>query len=371
MALSFATTTERRRGYKAGTNLVGVTPAVPAAPVLGAITAQSGNVKRVAITTFPSSANYLTREVSLNGAAYVNAGAALPIGSTYFDVDVGSATSWSFRCKAGNSGGESASYSNIATSIIAYTPAASENFDAATVTPSFFNTYNYGAPSTDQAYGGSGKSEKCSVVTGQTDWGIAGSLPFRLGLGQEIWVRFRTFFPSGFSFKGLPHLKFMRIDQGDSASGGHGAHIDWYIQNVTGGTPANDSADVGNFNFIQENWQDWMYADAARPATGIVRGVWQTWNFYYLLGATPSTSRVRLWRDSTLICDSNARATLGAVGNFIGSSSDGNAQGIMLSTYWNGGAPRDQSAYFDDFEIATSNAPPTATDSGGRIWIGV
>lgn len=273
--------------------------------------------------------------------------------------------SYSFRVLADGS----ASYvSNVVTGTVGtYTPAVSLNFDSDTSLPAFFDSYGYGSISTAQKYGGTGKSVACSIAAAGHDWGLAGRLNNRLVQGDEIWIRFRTFFPTGYDFTASPHLKFFRIDQGTTASGGHGAHIDWYIRFLG---QAGDTNNVGYFDFIQEDIQSWLY-DTTTVPTGIVRNQWQTWNIYYKLHATAASARIRLWRDSSLLVDVNTRATLGASGNVVGCKTDGSAQGIMFSTYWNGGAPATQTCYVDDWEIATNASPPTSTDSGGRIWIGL
>lgn len=254
-----------------------------------------------------------------------------------------------------------------------YTPIIDNNFNSyadgtfASAMGGTFNGYTYGTASSTQAYGGSGKSVACSINASATDWGLASKLPTRLGENDEVWIRFRTFFPTGYDFDATPHLKFFRIDQGTVASGGHGAHLDWYIRFVGN---AGDTDNVGFLDYIQENQQSWLYDYEAIPS-GIVRNTWQTWNFYFKLHGTAAGGRIRIWRDSSLLADFNSRMTLGASDYVVGASSDGNAQGFMFSTYWNGGSPATQTCYIDDWQIATSASPPTATDSGGRTWIGL
>jgi len=233
--------------------------------------------------------------------------------------------------------------------------------------PSFFNTYAGGVISTEQAYSGT-RSVKCTAAEDEAnlDW-LAGKPLHRLTQGDEIWVRFRTFFPTGYDFSVSTSLKFLRVDQGANSgvNRGHGAHIDYYLQS------ANDT-DVGFWNFIQEDIQSWMFAGAERPPSGIIRNTWQTWNFYLLLHSVASSARVRLWCDETLIIDSNTRATLGAATNEVGSIADGNCQGVMFMTYWNGGSPQAQSCYLDDWAISTNiSGAPTATDGAGNPWIGL
>lgn len=249
-----------------------------------------------------------------------------------------------------------------------FSPLFQTDFEGASL-PSWFDAYGGGSISTEQAYSGT-KSAKCSVTSGSADLNyLAGRPSVNLGEGQEIWVRFRTFFPTGYSFSASPHLKFFRIDQGPGSgvNKGHGAHIDWYIRFVG---QAGDTNNVGYLDYIQENQQSWLYDTTTLPS-GIVRNTWQTWNFYYKLHSVAASGRIRLWRDSTLLVDVNSRVTLGSSTNVIGSTADANAQGIMFQTYWNGGAPQTQSCYIDDWCVATQASPPTNTDSGGNLFIGV
>jgi len=302
---------------------------------------------------------------------------AIRLGAAASDVAAGSG-GLSSGIKLGASAQDTASASASLPS--STNPVVSYNFDSLSSLPAAFDTYGGGVISTEQAYGGSGKSVKCTIGNGATDANfLAGRfLPHNLGQGDEIWVRFRTFFPTGFNFDaGSGNLKFFRIDHGPGSGGnkGHGAHIDWYVCDVGDGS---DPTNVGYWNWINESDHFW-YPNTGDPIvrahtipTGIVRNTWQTWNFYYKLNSVASSGRIRLWRDSTLIVDTNVYRTLGSATNVIGSTSDGSCQGIMFVTYWNGGSPQAQSCYVDDWTIYDSiTGAPSNTDSGGRPWIGV
>lgn len=98
-------------GIVASSSNVANARTLPAAPVLGAAPVLlSGTTYRVTIA-FAAGAT-ATREVSLNGGAYTSAGAALASGTTFFDYDVGSSTSFSFRSQA-NDGVSLSAYSNV------------------------------------------------------------------------------------------------------------------------------------------------------------------------------------------------------------------------------------------------------------------
>ncbi len=252
------------------------------------------------------------------------------------------------------------------------TPAFLQNFDAlATGGSGGFNSYDCTVDVT-RAFSGT-KSGKISISSGGFTAGVAqllsGTTP---GQGDEVWLRLRTFFPTGFSFASNPHLKFLRIDTG-APPAGHGAHIDWYISAVDAQHPS------GYFNFIYEGVQSWLFASDATLPTGIVLNQWQTWEVYYKLHSVASSSILRLWRDGTLICDTSAnipagvgqRATLSNSTTIIGNLQGNMAQGFMHVTYWNGGAPQNQSWWVDDFTIYTSlTGRPTNADAAGNTFIG-
>lgn len=246
----------------------------------------------------------------------------------------------------------------------AYTPAVSSDFEAGNT--SVFNAFGYNLTnSTTRAYSGA-RSARFNQVAGSTGFGGSSVLPNSYGNGAEIWLRFRTYFDLGFNFAATPWLKFTRLDIW-APGPVHSGHIDCYIKG--GGASA-----VGGFDFIEENADNnWWFNSATALPTGIIRGQWQTFEFYWKLGTTPETSRRRVWRDGVNIYDGAARRLLGNANQILANNAffPGNPQGVAFSTYWNGAAQANASCYIDDWKIATSDSPPTLVDASGRPFIGL
>lgn len=252
------------------------------------------------------------------------------------------------------------------------TPAFFQNFDA--LTPGSGDTLNGQSGTVDNTVSySSPNSTKSTIASGAFNFGWANALPItnQPAEGNEIWFRFRTFFPTGFDFTSSPHLKFIRIDTGTTPNG-HGSHIDWYILN--GGSTA-----VGYFDFIYEGVNSWLFGGAAPTPvpTGIIRNQWQTWEVYYYLSSVASTAIIRFWRDGTLICDTSnnipsgvgQRSTINS--GYIVGGNNGTAQGEMIITYWNGGSSATQSGNCDDFTVYTSlTGDPVNRDANGNLFIG-
>jgi len=109
--------------------------------------------------------------------------------------------------------------------------------------------------SSDESASGA-KSCKQSINEGETGfgkWGGVIKFPSTLHSGDELWIRIRTFFPSGFIYTSSPGhlLKFLRVATFDSAGNGNG-YNDWYIKRDGGSKP---------FGFIYEGRLDlgWHY----------------------------------------------------------------------------------------------------------------
>jgi hypothetical protein len=69
---------------------------------------------------------------------------------------------------------------------------------------------------------------------------------------------------------------------------------------------------------------------------------------------------VQLWKDGELICEIDDLATL--------RTPESRADAFLLSTYWNGGAPRTQVMYVDD--IVITSRTPAGRDAHGNPMIG-
>lgn len=228
----------------------------------------------------------------------------------------------------------------------------------------FFDAYGGANGTTTQVFG-SGKSARCNSALLETDldW-LAGNPTHQVPLGGEVWWRFRTFFPTGYDFTGL--IKFMRLQTavGGAASG----HLDIFFRDRGTGS---DTTNVAYFDAKVEGPEVEVFGAATLP-TGIVRGVWQTWNCYVKWHNVAASAKIRLWRDNQLIINTSAIATLPTASHYMGNASDATS-GFMLMTFWNGsGSPASQEFYVDDWAISTSiSGAPTTVDSNGYPWIGV
>lgn len=238
------------------------------------------------------------------------------------------------------------------------------NFDDRVVgAGSFFDAYAGANGSTVQSFG-AGKSVAGPATIGQDqlDW-LAGNPTHQVPLGGEVWWRFRTFFPVGYDFSGL--IKFMRLQT--AVGGALSGHLDILFRDRGTGS---DTTNVGYFDAILEGPAVYAFGAATVP-TGIVRGVWQTWNCYVKWHNVAASSKIRVWRDNKLIIDTSAIATLPSASHYMGKASDGTS-GFMLITFWNGGSPQTQTCYIDDWAISSSiSGAPTQVDSNGYPWIGV
>lgn len=244
-----------------------------------------------------------------------------------------------------------------------YTPVWSENFDA------FSNgaSLNNGAAFTTDAgrtfadttirYGASGASAKMSIRVGDAGgfgkWGGVKSLQTDLAKGDEIWVRWRQYWPAAFTFSATPWMKFLRLRT--EVSGVNNGYIDLYIDEADGSGVTYRTIKEG-----QDTWQ--TISNGAIP-----RDQWITYEIYAKLDNVSTdgggSGRLRFWINGVNVQDRTSMTTLT---NALALVTD-----VYWFTYWNNETPPDNDTYVDDIVIATSASPPTQTDLGGRIFIGV
>jgi hypothetical protein len=148
-------------------------------------------------------------------------------------------------------------------------------------------------------------------------------------------------------------LKFMRVHT--QGGGEHGYH-DWLLNHP-------DRSDHPGHYFtsgVQDAGRECGGSDGHDP----VRGRWETYEMYVGLDDEAArdggSGRVRLWRDGELICEIDEFPTL--------RTPEGRADAFLLSTYWNGGAPRTQALYVDDILITSRR--PSGRDADGNPMIG-
>ncbi len=240
-----------------------------------------------------------------------------------------------------------------------------ESFDNQSVGQDCGTFWKDNADSTVTNIKSSSGSNSCrfAVAPGGTAWGGGFVFPqkVRMKKGEEGWVRFRLFIPQGFNYNSTSagnHLKFIRWATNNSG-GGNAGYEDWYWEQDGVVPPFKvirefDSTCGGNC------WQKFGTAND-KPQ----RGVWETYEMYVKFDNVPvdqgGTGRVRAWKNGVLLSDMTSRPTLPNATDTVG--------GILIFSYWNGGAPAKQEMYFDD--LVATNVRPSARDSHGNPYIGV
>ena len=195
-------------------------------------------------------------------------------------------------------------------------------------------------------------------ATGFGQWGGILDLPSALHNGDEIWIRLRTFMPIGFNYdstSGGNRLKFLRV-RTFHADGTHLGYDDWYINPKGSGTP---------FSFTYEGVKGLGWNNVGTSRDAIKLGVWETYEYYIKFGTVSvdnrGSSRMRAWKNGTLLKDMTDRVTFSDTNDY--------APSVYIFTYWNGGSPQTQTMYIDDLVI--TNEKPSNRDSHGNAYIGV
>jgi hypothetical protein len=210
---------------------------------------------------------------------------------------------------------------------------------------------------TERAFGGS-KGCKMTIRQGEGGFGeFGGVIDFPdLRRGEEIWIRVRTYMPTGFDYNSYGegnHLKFLRIRTA-SASGAHEGYADVYIDRAGSGAP---------FKYIFELEGNWSYMGSQSNAIRFDQ--WETYEYYIRFGDTftssGGTSLIRYWKNGTLMAEIPNRKSL--------NSATSVATYFYFFTYWNGGAPRTQSMFADD--VIITNERPANRDASGNPFIGM
>ncbi len=203
-------------------------------------------------------------------------------------------------------------------------------------------------------------------------WGGTWKFPSKLKRGDEIWFRTWVYFPTGWSFScdGCAEgMKFMRI-RVSSESGGNAGYHHNYI-NTNGrlyiGGEVKDSA--GNTVFsTYPTWTDPTLRGAAGEDVGskfpgvakVSLGTWHAFEQYIKFDPTPGKGVRRTWYDGKLVFEDTSTGTMHSSKDF--------SENIYMLTYWNNGAPKDQTAFIDDVIITSDK--PSNSDSFGNPYIG-
>lgn len=212
----------------------------------------------------------------------------------------------------------------------------------------------------EQSYEG-GMSAKLHIgrcEAGFGHWGGSLRQPSNLVKGDEVWLRVRTYMPSGFDTSvsdsycpdlngGGGRLKFLRVHTASAGGNNHG-YNDVYI---------NDRLD-----FIYEGGTEGWVRSLGK---GLARDKWETVEMYLKLSDVPASAGgealIRIWQNGQLLKEITHLKTLKTATDY--------ADFAYIFTYWNGGSPKTQHMWIDDI-IYTSDKP-SAKDSKGNPYIGI
>jgi len=196
------------------------------------------------------------------------------------------------------------------------------------------------------------QSAKMNWTKGSDGWGsVHGSFPFpqRVTNDQEIWARGYYYFSSPWSFVSTPVFKILRI----------------HIANASGKNVGYHSVLAGG---IKNPWPDntlgYILASneitPSQPNTGVRFDIdkWQCIELYVKLSISQPV--MRIWKNGIMIYEDKKRPTIKSATDYADFS--------YIMTYWNGGAPQDQTQYVDEFIITTDK--PSQVDSKGNAMIG-
>ena len=228
--------------------------------------------------------------------------------------------------------------------------------DGRTLATDIFSASDYGT-----------KCFSMSILDGETgfgNWGCNFNLPTNLVKGDSVHIQFSTMMPSTFDWTSIgegSHLKYIRVHTQTSAGGNEG-YNDLYIDNEE--ARAGFDGRIKHITEVFEN--NWTYLDDEV----LVKNVWETFEMRIDFDDVPDdgagSGRTRLWRNKlgvmTLIMDITDEKTL--------NSATSECDRVYLFTYWNGGAPQDNTCYMDRFIIETDLSKLVETDSGGTKIIG-
>lgn len=190
------------------------------------------------------------------------------------------------------------------------------------------------------------QSAKMYVTAGSDGWGQWGAihnLPARPKEGEEMWLRVASYFPSTFDYSANPHLKFLRIHTRSDAAENQG-YLDLYIRNSGLLAYVNEPVGVITSEFGSQ----------------VQKGKWEIYEVYVKFSSVAGQGIFRVWQNGKLVHENRQWKTLSGSASY--------SDRIHIFTYWNGGAPKTQSAYIDDVVITTTQ--PSARDAGGNYMIG-
>lgn len=196
------------------------------------------------------------------------------------------------------------------------------------------------------------KSAQVYFAKGDDCWAsqltCGGIKAISVGDGQELWARAYYMFPAGFSWSASSagyHRKIMRIR---NSSTHHCIDVLSYCEpwQSCGG-----NGEVMPGNEISPEY-------AAQTGVFLRPGVWYNVEQYVKV-SKGNDGIQRVWINGALVFEKRNHSTL---------ESSGSIDEILFFTYWNGGAPQNQSAFIDNVVITTDR--PSGVDSQGNPMIG-
>lgn len=195
-------------------------------------------------------------------------------------------------------------------------------------------------------------SAKLSIDQGATAYGRwGGVIGFpELVKGNEIWVSLDIYVPSDFDTStNTGVLKFLRLRQ-KNGDGSHTGYLDMLIDNVQGA-----------FRILKEGPNVPHLSFGTRPDDSLKRDRWVNVEMYAYLDevsvADGGKAFVRYYIDGKRYDFTTIRTI---------DNSEVSVYGLYLFTYWNGGAPKNQSLYVDNI-IITSDRPAVIDTLGDPV----
>lgn len=213
-------------------------------------------------------------------------------------------------------------------------------------------------------------SLRFNLPKGKEDIGIYDySLGSDLHEGDELWVRVKVYPPAGFDWTAQPIVKVLRTAQAKadgSTSGGYNSILATNPDNYgCDGTVKYGYMVTGQENQDSQNpppiCQNRNLGDGGAFFTP---GQWSCIELYIKVSATDGITRA--WHNGVLR-NEYAYPTIPS-GGYLPKSSTSDWMVHHLLGWWNGGTSKDQSIYFDDFQV--TNEPPASVDNAGNHMIG-
>jgi hypothetical protein len=215
---------------------------------------------------------------------------------------------------------------------------------------------------TGQVFEGT-RSVRChsrESATGFGNWGFSVDLPTVLSKGDTFQYQFSVFLPWNFDAWSPGEggrLKFFRI-RSQLDTGSTNGLIDLYLWN-------GKESPTADLYYIREVVGQWVGTGST-----VGKGRWETFEMRVVLDdvaeSSGGTARVMIWQykngameliqtitDQPTIINATDQITL-----------------VYFSTYWNGGAPRDQYCWVDRVVLHNDQSTLIETDAGGNKIIG-